>query len=144
MMQDDDTMYPFEVVLQGTPISLQSKKPVKREAWKRKLADVALERRKETYELGFIDERPVAITIYYFPAYPMQGDIDNIVKPIIDAMIYVVFPDDQVVERVTVQKFEPDQDWEFQSPSEQLAVALEIEKPVVYVRVDDDLSWRRI
>jgi Holliday junction resolvase RusA-like endonuclease len=72
----------------------------------------------------------------------MEGDIDNVVKLIVDGLNGVAYLDDRVVERVIVQKFEPKVEWEFSAPSERLAVALEMEPPVVYIRVDDDLSWR--
>ena len=74
----------------------------------------------------------------------MTGDIDNIVKPIMDALIRVAYMDDKDVERVVVQKFEPQVDWDFADPSDQLAAALDTAAPVVYVRVDDDLSWRTV
>ena len=75
----------------------------------------------------------------------MQGDVDNIVKPIMDALISVAYLDDQVVERVTIQKFEPQIDFSgFSDPTDQLADALSAELPVVYVRVDDDQSWRKL
>jgi hypothetical protein len=74
----------------------------------------------------------------------MQGDVDNIMKPIIDALINIAYLDDNDVERVIVQKFEPQTDWVIADPSEQLALALDTDLPVVYVRVDDDLSWRTL
>jgi Holliday junction resolvase RusA-like endonuclease len=143
-MADDDTMYPLEVVLQGTPLSQQSKSATNRRAWRQRVTEAALKRRQETYELGLLDQRPLEITIYYFPDDPMEGDVDNIVKPILDAMVGVAFLDDRVIERVTAQKFEPGCDWAFFSPSERLDVALGAEPPVVYIRVNDDLSWRKI
>jgi Holliday junction resolvase RusA-like endonuclease len=140
----DETLYPLEIFLQAVPVSLQTKNANNREAWKVSVREVALERRNATYELGLLDERALAVRIYYFPSAPMVGDIDNIVKPIVDGMIGAAYLDDRVVERVVVQKFEPDGGWEFLAPSEQLAVALDVEPPVVYIRVDDDLSWRRV
>jgi len=92
----------------------------------------------------------VAVTIYYFPAAPMMGDIDNIVKPIIDSLTTIAYLDDQVIERVVAQKFEPGVAWTFGEPSAQLTAALDTigpsdrPTPVVYVRIDDDLSWRRL
>jgi hypothetical protein len=74
----------------------------------------------------------------------MLGDVDNIVKPIVDGLIRIAYLDDNDVERVTVQKFEPQVEWSFASPGEQLAAALDYAPPVVYIRVDDDLSWRRL
>ncbi|RZI38020.1 RusA family crossover junction endodeoxyribonuclease, partial [Herbaspirillum sp. HC18] len=68
----------------------------------------------------------------------------NIVKPILDSLKGVAYLDDQVIERVTVQKFEPDGGWEFLNPSDRLTAALDMEPPVVYIRIGDDLSWRRV
>ena len=73
----------------------------------------------------------------------MEGDIDNIIKPIMDALIGVAYLDDSVVEAVSAQKFEPDADWSFEQPSDMLSAALDTDAPVVYVRIDDDLAWRR-
>jgi crossover junction endodeoxyribonuclease RusA len=143
-MPDGETLYPLEVVLQGIPVSLQTKNANHREAWKKQVAESARKRQRETYELGFLDDRALAVTIYYFASDPMPGDIDNIVKPIMDAMIGIAYLDDNVVERVLVQKFEPEGEWKFSTPSDRLAIGLEMEPPVVYIRIDDDLSWRRI
>ncbi len=80
----------------------------------------------------------------------MDGDIDNIVKPIMDALIGVAYLDDKWIERVTVQKFEFGLDWTFDTPSKQLASALSVATnleaaiPVVYIHVANDLSWRRL
>ncbi len=41
--------------------------------------------------------------------------------------------DDKDVERVVVQKFEPQDEWNFSDPGEQLAAALDAAPPVVYV-----------
>ena len=73
----------------------------------------------------------------------MEGDVDNIVKPIMDALIGIAYTNDQLVERVLAQKFEPDTDWSFEGPSEILSAVLDTDAPVVYVRIDDDLAWRR-
>jgi hypothetical protein len=143
-MPEEETLYPLEVVLQGTPIALQCKTAATREAWKERVKDAARQRQLDTYELGFLDHRALAVTIYYFPAAPMDADVDNIVKLIIDGMIGIAYLDDQVVERVTVQKFEPDGEWQFLVTSDRLALALDTAPPVVYIRVEDDLSWRTI
>jgi crossover junction endodeoxyribonuclease RusA len=143
-LADQETLYPFEFCVAGTPKSLQSSSESK-ERWKATVKDAARERAQEMGQLGFfLDQRPLALTIYYFPSAPMAGDIDNIVKPIMDALIFVAYMDDKDVERVTAQKFEPEIKWDFAKPSPQLTAALNTAPPVVYVRVDDDLSWRRL
>jgi Holliday junction resolvase RusA-like endonuclease len=143
-MSDGESLYPLEVILQGTPVAFQSRLPPRRKAWREKVRQAAGERQRETYELGFLDDRALGVTIYYFPSAPMEGDVDNIVKLILDGMKGVAYLDDHAVERVVVQKFEPETDWEFSGVTDQLAVALATEAPVVYIRVDDDLSWRRL
>lgn len=76
----------------------------------------------------------------------MIGDIDNIVKPILDALRPGVYLNDRQVERVWVQKFEPGGLPAFSDPSPRLLEALEREKPLVYVRIDagpasGELQW---
>ena len=68
----------------------------------------------------------------------MQGDVDNIVKPVLDALSRHIFINDRQVERVLVQKFEPGNVFGFARPSVTFAKALEDEKPVLYVRVSND------
>ena len=140
----DRSLYPLEVVIQGVPVSLQAKRAQSRILWKERVARIARDRKREVDEVGFLDERPVAASIFYFPVSPMAGDIDNIVKPILDSLVGIAFLDDQAVERVLVQKFEPDKEWTITRPSDRLALALVTAPPVVYVRVDDDLSWRML
>jgi crossover junction endodeoxyribonuclease RusA len=142
-MSDAENLYPFEIVIEGTPVSLQASAQSK-ERWKNTVAQAGRERRQDVYEIGLLDHRVVAVTIYYFPDAPMEGDIDNIVKLIVDGLRAVAYLDDKVIERVAIQKFEPEVEWEFLEPTDQLAGALDRKPPVVYVCVNDDLSWRRL
>jgi crossover junction endodeoxyribonuclease RusA len=68
----------------------------------------------------------------------MQGDIDNIVKPILDAMCGIAYVDDQCVAGVTVRKIEPGQPVQVTNPGPILTNALTSAKPLVYVRISDD------
>lgn len=123
MLGDDDLLFPFEFYLTGTPLSSQAS-AVSKERWKNEVREAARRRVQESVEWAYLDEGPVALVIYYFPTTPMVGDIDNIVKPIMDALTGVAYLDDQLVERVVAQRFEPGAGWTFVQPSEQLAAAL--------------------
>lgn len=68
----------------------------------------------------------------------MQGDVDNIVKPVLDALSRHVYIDDNQVERVVVQKFEPGNVFDFARPTATFAQALTGPKPVLYVRISDE------
>jgi len=74
----------------------------------------------------------------------MQGDVDNIVKLIVDGMVTIVYPDDRPLERIIVQKFEPGVDVVFRSLTATRERAVETDPPVIYIRIDDDLSWRQV
>jgi len=59
----------------------------------------------------------MAVTLYYLPAASIPGDIDNIVKLVLDALIAQVYVDDAQIERIVVQKFEPGNVFNFSNPS---------------------------
>jgi len=68
----------------------------------------------------------------------MQGDVDNIIKLVLDALGRHIYIDDAQVERILVQKFEPGKVFPFSSPSATLEEALSRPKPVLYIRLSND------
>lgn len=133
--------FPFEFNVQGTPVSLQAKRADARSQWKERVKSAS----REVLPDGFFSTaEPLSVTILYFPDAQMQGDIDNIVKPILDALCRHVYIDDHQVERIWVQKFEPGRVFAFDNPSPRLTQAIDGEKPVVFVRLDYDLDGSRI
>lgn len=86
----------------------------------------------------FASDERMAVTLYYLPDAPMQGDVDNIVKLVLDAMCKHIYLDDRQVERVVVQKFEPGNVFAFKQPTTVFAKALTEERPVLYVRLTND------
>ena len=66
----------------------------------------------------------------------MEGDLDNIVKPILDALSGLIYVDDAQVERILVQKFEPGRIATFSEPSAKLAEAVAKSGPRLYIKVD--------
>lgn len=137
------SLFPLEFFIEETPKSLQASADSKA-AWMKNVGKAADDRIRETVDWIFLDDRRVAVTIFYFAPDEMEGDVDNIIKPILDGMENFVYLNDRVVEKVLVQKFEPGIARVFEDVSEQLAAVLDAKAPVVYVRVDDDLSWRRV
>jgi len=135
--------FPLEIVIEATPVSAQSSSS-SRDAWKLLVAEGTRQRLRQLTEWYWLEKQPLSVTIFYFPDAPMEGDIDNIVKPILDAMKTIVYHDDDVVERVLVQRFEPGLAWSFGALAENLAVAMDRAPPVVYIRIDGDLAWRQV
>ncbi len=136
--------FPIEFVIRDTPLSHQSHNSKGKERWKQKVGEIAGTHVKALKEFYFIDQRPLALTIFYFPPTAMGGDLDNIVKLIVDGMVAVIYPNDRLLERIIVQKFEPGVEAVFHSLTATLERAVETNPPLIYVRIDDDLSWREL
>lgn len=129
--------FPIEFVVPGTAVSLQAKRRASVDQWKDRIREHS---REALPDLHFVTDEPIAVTLFYFPDSEMQGDVDNIVKPILDALCRHIYLDDHQVERVSVQKFEPGRVFQFGTPSGTLEAALSGEKPLLYVRLSNDVS----
>ena len=127
--------FPVEFIVDGTPVSAGAKRPETRSAWKERVKAAS---RTTLPEGHWASADRIAVTLFYFPAKPGQGDIDNIVKLVLDALCRHIYMDDAQVERVLVQKFEPGNVFPFRSPSSALETALSRTKPVLYVRLSND------
>ncbi len=127
--------FPIEFVVRGTPVSVQAKRADSRAAWKALVKEASYTALPEGH---FATPGSVSVTLFYFPASEMEGDIDNIVKPILDALCRHVYNDDRQVERVWVQKFEPGKIFQFSNPTRTLTEAIRGEKPLLFVRLTDD------
>lgn len=125
----------FEFVVPGIALSLQASGESK-EIWKEAVRNAA---RSALPEGSWLPTEALAVTIFLFPAAVMQGDVDNRVKPILDAMNRCVYGDDELIERVVMQKFEPGRVFAFGNPSDTLLRALNAQEPAVYIRITNDL-----
>jgi crossover junction endodeoxyribonuclease RusA len=130
-----ETEFPLEFLVSGTPVSLQSSNRPAIDGWKALIRESS---RRLLPEGHWTTERPISVTFFYFPVEQMEGDLDNIVKFMLDALSNYIYADDRQVERVVIQKFEPERLFSFAAPSEVLANALFGPKPVVYIRLSDD------
>ena len=92
--------FPIEFMIRDTPRSHQSANAKGKERWKHRVGELAREHATTLRDFFFIDDRPLSATIFYFPPSRMEGDVDNIVKLIIDGMIPIFYPDDRLLERI--------------------------------------------
>jgi crossover junction endodeoxyribonuclease RusA len=106
--------FPLEFLVAGTPVSLSAKRRESVDQWKARIVDAS---RSVLPEGHFATGNPIAATLFYFPAAEMAGDIDNIVKPVLDALGNRIYVDDRQVHRVLVQKFGPGNVFGFEAPS---------------------------
>lgn len=130
-----DIQFPIEFLVHGTPVSLQAKRSASREQWKERVKVASCSVIPSPH---LASAERIAVTLFYLPIDSMQGDVDNIVKPILDALSRHIYIDDQQVERVLVQKFEPGNVFTFNQPTPKFAEALESDRPVLYVKISSD------
>jgi Holliday junction resolvase RusA-like endonuclease len=126
--------FPIEFLVPGTPVSSQAARPDTKNQWKEQVKAASIGALPAPH---FASGERMAITIYNFPDQPMQGDVDNIVKLILDALCRHIYLDDKQVERIVVQKFDPENVFVFPESSAVLDSAVQA-RPVVYIRVTND------
>ncbi len=127
--------FPIEFTVLGTPVSFQAARAASKEQWKARVRAASAAALPAPH---FASGDRMSITLYYLPEARMQGDVDNIVKLVLDALCRHIHLDDAQVERVVVQKFEPGNVFNFRSPSAGMVAALSGPKPALYVRVSTD------
>ncbi len=127
--------FPLEFLVEGTPVSLQTKRAEAKTEWQVRVRNAS---RAVLPDGHWATRGRVAATLFYFPDTAMEGDIDNIVNPILDPLGNHIYIDDSQVERVVVQKFEPGNVFPFTAPTTTLEAALTGPKPLLYVRLSDD------
>lgn len=128
--------FPIEFLVPGTPVSFQTKSTKSKAQWKKRVREASQAALPDDAQLDA--KTRISVTLYYLPDEPMVGDVDNVIKLTIDAMCKAVFSDDNQVERVVAQKFEPGNIFKFSNPSETFSEALDGEKPLLYIRVSND------
>ena len=128
----------FEFIVEGPAVSLRSKKTnAKRyQRWVRTVRAVAQEHwaRNKAVTCQAIE---VTITNYYTLSPP---DVDNIIKPILDALETVVYINDQQVHRVISEKLDLSRTDRIQNPGPLLAAGLEKYTELLHIMVKWNLE----
>jgi len=93
-----------EIVIHGTPVSLQTKKRDSRERWKDVVKRAGEAQVAEGDALGGYDHPNLDVALVYFHQGEMPGDLDNIVKPILDGLTGPVWGDDRQIARLVVRR----------------------------------------
>src|SRR5919198_1177213 len=86
-------MLPFEFIVDGPPVSQQARRAVKIDAWKVNVKSRALERWPK--DAPPVDQDVSMEITHFFEGAP--ADVDNIAKPILDAIKGLVYVDDRQV-----------------------------------------------
>jgi crossover junction endodeoxyribonuclease RusA len=93
-------MLPFEFVIEGPPVSQQTRRRARRQAW-------VDEVRRNAMSRWLAGEPPAtgAISVEITHIFAgVAGDLDNLAKPVLDALKGLVYEDDRQVTDLTVRK----------------------------------------
>lgn len=123
-------MIPFEFTIKGPPLSQQAKSS-SRNQWKTKVAQAALQNLPNGSS-PVSQEVAISIVYYYEGDTP---DVDNVIKPIQDALKGVVYVDDAQVVKAESAKVHIDGSFQIRGASETLLRAFSETDPFVHICV---------
>ncbi len=123
-------MIPFEFTIKGPPISHQAKSTSKRR-WKAAVAAAATTK-VNPGDVPTADDVAIRITYYYEGDTP---DVDNIIKPIQDALIGIVYDDDSQVVQAVSSKARIDGSFTIRGASAELLLAFSNRDAFVHIQV---------
>lgn len=127
---------PFEFVIDGPPVSQQARRRRRVREWTREVKDAAESR----WDTGspFAGEVVVIITYFYKGG---SLDVDNIPKPILDALKGLVYSDDAEISDLLCRKRDLNGDLQIRNPSSLLLDALrDTEQQLLHITVDSALN----
>lgn len=125
-------MLPVEFTFEGPPLSLQSKSKTRKRAYKSRVELAA----RNALAAGFVpvtDDLTIVITYYYEGTTP---DIDNIIKPIQDSLIGVVYVDDNQISDTRSRKKEIDSSYRVRNASLPILQAFSNGTEFIHVKID--------
>jgi len=126
-------MLPFEFVIPQRPVSQQARRQSRLREWKDFVAQHARVAMSMPQTLA---TEPVALKLLYF--YDEAAlDVDNILKPIQDALVGIVLTDDSVITDVEIRRRWRGTTFTLTAVTPVLAAGLALGREFVYVMLSD-------
>ena len=126
---------PFEFVIGGTPVSQQARRRERVRAWTQEVRSVARQ---------YWDAQPsvagaVAVRItYFYDRTPL--DVDNVAKPILDALKGLVYSDDSQVADLLCRKRDLNAELRIRNASATLLDSLRDAEPILHIAVAETMA----
>ena len=122
-----------EFVLPERPVSQQVRRRARLHEWKQLVAECA---RSAIEAPRVLATQPVALRLLYLYD-DIALDVDNILKPILDALIGVLLEDDSVITDVEIRRRWRGASFTFNAIPPVLAAGLSLDREFVYVALSD-------
>jgi crossover junction endodeoxyribonuclease RusA len=133
-------MIPFDFVIEGPPVSQQTKNRARLQAWKQAVR-LAAQNYWNAADPASADELTIVVTNFYQTAAP---DVDNIVKPIQDALKGLVYADDNQITDCHTRKRKIDGAFKVKGLSRALADGFVNYKDFIHVKVVTSGNFEQI
>lgn len=124
-------MIPFDFVIEGPPVSQQTRNRARLKAWQLAVRNAAIAYWPPD-DVPSIEELSIIVTNFYEVAAP---DVDNIVKPIQDALIGLVYVDDNQITDCNTRKRKIDGSFKVKGLSRALADGFVMNRDFIHVKV---------
>lgn len=122
----------LEFVVAGTPVSQQAS-PRSRTVWKKEVQEAA----KKEWGTAPPFTGEVMVTITYFSEGKSPLDVDNMAKPILDALAKPIYCNDSQVTDLLSRKRDLNRNWPIPNPSSVLLKYLKRSERFVHITVVD-------
>jgi len=122
---------PFEFLIPGPAVSQQTRRQAHRRAWIERVRRHAA----RDWESEAAENEPVALTLTYLHGEG-AGDLDNLAKPVLDALKGLVFRDDGQVTDLVLRKRNLSATLRIENPSPLLSSGFDLGSPFLHVLVD--------
>jgi crossover junction endodeoxyribonuclease RusA len=130
-------MLPFEFIVDGPPVSYQTRGPQRKErleAWKTKVRSAASA--KWTTKTAPLRANLKLIVTYYHDGVAVRIDNDNMIKPIQDALNNLIYEDDRQITDTQVRKTDINGSFRVQGMSPVLAKGFCRGNEFIHVRIE--------
>ena len=127
---------PFELILEQTPVSYQTRRKRRRGEWQRDVKSAA----KQVWGSESPVTYPVMVTITYFFVDDKPADVDNIPKSILDALKGVVFVEDAQVYDLLCRKRDAREDLTLENTPQKLLDILANPRATVHIKIEAALE----
>lgn len=132
-------MFPFEFTVVGTPLSHQTRNRQRLVEWRRVVRAVAARR----WNGSPPTVRPVSFQVtYYYEGTPL--DVDNMIKPIQDALNGLVYEDDSQITDTSGHRRDINSSFRIRGMSPAVAEAFVTGAEFIHVRVELDPDQERL
>jgi crossover junction endodeoxyribonuclease RusA len=129
-----DSAVSFECAVPGTPVSQRAENRFSLSTWKHTVADHAAQALPTHQDLS--TSAAGLTVVYYYDLLP-RLDLDNMIKPIMDALSGIVYADDKQVKAIDARFVDLNGAFRVRGLSPVLAAAFSVGSPFVHLVVSE-------